>query len=123
MSNELSTTSDDAHSSGLHKRLDEAEVLHAVVLQLRKDLNEDDIAQPPADPEAFEALRAQVLLRLEAWQRTGSVAFSRAINRVDLNEGMVDRAMVRGGLSELAGHMVLRCLQKVLIRNRFAGLV
>jgi hypothetical protein len=115
---ELSTT-----SGGLRKRLDEAEVLQAVVLQLRKDLGEEELPVPAVGEGAFEALRAGVLLHLEHWQRTGSSAFSRAVNRVDLTEAMVDAAMEREGLPELAGAMVFRCLQKVLLRKRFAGLL
>jgi len=113
---ELSTTSD-----GLRKRLDEAEVLLAVVLQLRKDLNEEDIPLPAVGEGAFEDLRGAVLVLLSNWQRTSSPALSRAINRVDLTERMVDEALERGGLAELAGSMVLRCLLKVLLRKRFAG--
>jgi hypothetical protein len=105
----------------LRKRLDEAEVLMAVVLQLRKDLNDEDVPVPPVGEQAFEAVRTAVLGVLEGWQRTGSSALSRAINRVDLTEAMVESALGRGGPNELAGVMVLRCLQKVLIRERFAG--
>ncbi len=116
MGEELSTS-----ASGLRKRLDEAEVLMAVVLQLRKDLNHEDVPLPAVGEQAFEAVRASVLAIMEDWQRTGSSALSRAINRVDLTEAMVERALGRGGPNELAGVMVLRCLQKVLIRERFAG--
>lgn len=115
---ELSTT-----SSGLRKRLDEAEVLQAVVVQLRKDLAEEELPVPVVGEGAFEVLRQEVLRYLEGWQRKGSSAFSRAVNRVDLTEAAVDAAMERGGLPELAGAMVLRCLQKVLLRKRFAGLL
>jgi hypothetical protein len=115
---ELSTT-----SGGLRKQLDEAEVLLAVVVQLRKDLAEEELTLPEVGEGAFEALRAEVLLRMERWQRSGSPALFRAINRVDLTEGMVDSALERGGLPELAGAVVLRCLQKVLLRKRFAGLI
>ncbi|MFZ1686244.1 MAG: hypothetical protein WAU70_02410 [Flavobacteriales bacterium] len=107
---------------GLRKRLDEAEVLFGTVAQLRKDLGDVEIGLPPVGDGAFEALRTGVKGCLEDWQRTGSVQLSRAINRVDLTERMVDDAMTRGGLHELAGTMVLRCLQKVLLRKRFAGL-
>ncbi|MEO8066561.1 MAG: hypothetical protein ABI599_02595 [Flavobacteriales bacterium] len=106
---------------GLRKRLDEAEVLYETVAQLRKDLGEVDISAPPVGDGAFELLRTSVKALLDDWQRAGSTQLSRAINRVDLTERMVDQAMTRGGLHELAGTMVLRCLQKVLIRKRFAG--
>ncbi len=116
MSEELSI-----NAGGLRPRLYEAEVLLAVVLQLRKDLNEEDIPLPMAGEQAFEELRAAVLARLELWQRSGSSALSRAINRVDLTEAMVEWALDHGGAQELAGFMVLRILQKVVIRERFAG--
>jgi hypothetical protein len=109
-------------SEGLRKRLDEAVVLHETVLQLRKDLNEEDIPLPKTDDQAFEGLRASVLGHMGAWERSEPSRFSRAINRVDLTERQVNDAMAQGGLPELAGRMVLRCLQKVLIRKRFAGL-
>lgn len=114
MSDELSTT-----SSGLRKRLDESEVLLGTVLQLRKDLAADEVPLPKVGEGAFEELRAAVLTCLEQGQRAGII--SRAINRVDLTERMVQAAMDRGGLPELAGVMVLRCLQKVLIRKHFSG--
>lgn len=106
---------------GLRKRLDEAEVLQETVHQLRKDLGEEAIRLPPVGDAAFESLRADVERQLDEWQRMGSIQLSRAINRVDLTERMVNDAMARGGLHELAGTMVLRCLQKVLLRKRFAG--
>ena len=117
MNEELSTT-----SNGLRLRLNEAEVLRATVQQLRKDLNEEEIPIPEVGDGAFERLRVVVLERMENWQRADPTAFSRAINRVDLSERQVDHAMLRGGLHELAGDMVLRCLLKVLLRKRFAGL-
>ncbi|MBK9758380.1 MAG: hypothetical protein IPO90_00040 [Flavobacteriales bacterium] len=117
MNEELSTT-----SGGLRKRLDEAEVLLTVVQQLRKDLNEEEIPVPEVGEHAFEQIRSVVLQHMEEWQRKDPAAFSRAINRVDLSERQVDHAMLRGGLRELAGDMVLRCLLKVLLRKRFAGL-
>jgi hypothetical protein len=103
--------------------LDRAEVLAAVVAQLRKDLSlaPEDLPQPPLGEEAFEALRAPVLEALHHWQRNHPIAFSRAINRIDLTERQVNAALERGGLHELAGTMVLRALQKVLSRLRYAG--
>lgn len=115
MAEELSTG-----ALGLRKRLDEAEVLLAVVLQLRKDLKEEELPLPEVGEGAFEELRLAVLAFLEVWQRTDAPALSRAINRVDLTERMVDDATGRGGLQELAGTMVLRCLQKVLLRLHFS---
>jgi hypothetical protein len=119
---ELSGTSTGDEGRGLRKRLDEAVVLSETVFQLRKDLSEDDVAIPEVGERAFEELRQQVLAILAAKQRTGSGAFGRAINRVDLTEAATNRAMAAGGLPELASQVVLRCLQKVLTRKRFAGL-
>lgn len=118
MSEDLSTTPDQ----GLAKRLDEGVVLNETVSQLRKDLNTEEIPLPNAGIHAFEELRASVLALIEGWQRSEPAAFSRAINRVDLTERMVDDAMGRGGVHELAGLIVMRCLTKVLSRKRFAGL-
>ena len=105
------------------RTLDRAEVLAETVAQLRKDLalSEDELPQPSVGEGAFESLRASVLHSLGLWQGSGSGSFARAINRVDLTERMVSAAMERGGLHELAGAMVVRCLQKVLSRHRFAG--
>lgn len=124
---EMSTTppfggDPDDPGAGLRKRLDEGEVLTETVYQLRKDLSEEDVAIPEVGARAFEELRQQVLAILAAKQRAGSGAFGRAINRVDLTEAATNRAMAAGGLPELAGQVVLRCLQKVLTRKRFAGL-
>ena len=105
----------------LRKRLDEAVVLRATVAQLAKDLDLADLQAPPAGPEAFEAVRAQVLAALETMQAGAGGGLSRAVNRVDLTEPQVNGALDRGGLTELAGLMVLRCLQKVLIREHYAG--
>jgi hypothetical protein len=108
---------------GLIRGLDRAEVLAATVAQLRKDLavGADDLQEPPVGTEAFERLRTEVLALLERWERAEPLALSRAVNRVDLTERTVDRAMDLGGLHQLAGFMVLRCLQKVLLRKHFAS--
>ena len=105
----------------LRKRLDEAVVLQATVAQLAKDLDVADLRTPPTGQEAFEAVRAQVLTALERMQAGSGSGLSRAVNRVDLTESQVNDALGRGGLVELAGQMVLRCLQKVLIREHYAG--
>jgi len=105
----------------LRKRLDEAVVLQATVAQLAKDLDVADLRTPPTGEEAFEAVRAQVLTALERMQAGSGSGLSRAVNRVDLTESQVNDALGRGGLVELAGLMVLRCLQKVLIREHYAG--
>lgn len=116
MSGELSVG-----AGALRKRLDEAVVLQATVAQLAKDLDVADLRTPPTGQEAFEAVRAQVLTALERMQAGSGSGLSRAVNRVDLTESQVNDALGRGGLVELAGLMVLRCLQKVLIREHYAG--
>jgi hypothetical protein len=108
-------------AGGLRKRLDEAVVLQATVAQLAKDLDEPGLRVPLVGEEAFEAVRAQVVEVLAARQASGAGGLSRAVNRVDLTEPQVDRALAEGGLPGLAGLMVLRCLQKVLLREHFAG--
>ena len=119
MNNELSKPDEE----GLVRSLDRTEVLASTVDQLRKDLSlsEEELPQPAVGDEAFEVLRRHVLGALELWTRTNAPAFSRAVNRVDLTERMVKAATDRGGLHELAGAMVIRCLQKVLSRHRYAG--
>lgn len=108
---------------GLRKRLDEAVVLMHTVEQLRKDLREEALAEPALGEGAFEELRAQVLRILEDREQAGPHAFGLVVNRVDLTEGQLRAAMGAGGLHALAGAVVLRCLQKVLSRMRYAGLV
>lgn len=112
----LSTT-----GQGLRRWLDEAAILRDTVAQLRKDLDLPGLGEPPQGDAAFETLRAEVLRSLEAWASANGPALSRAINRIDLTERQVDDATGRGGLPELAGIMVLRCLQKVLLRRHFSG--
>lgn len=110
-------------NDGLIRSLDRAEVLAATVAQLRKDLtlSAEELPAPAAGENAAEVLRNAIAAKLEEWTRTGSPALSRAVNRVDLTERMVTGATDRGGLGELAGTMVLRCLQKVLLRKHFAA--
>ena len=109
-------------ASGLRQRLDEAVVLMETVHQLRKDLREERLQIPETGPHSFEELRAQVLRTIEERERQGVHAFGLVMNRVDLPEEAFQKAIVAGGLHELAGRIVLRCLQKVLSRKRFAGL-
>ena len=108
--------------SGVRKRLDEAVILQATVIQLRKDLREEALELPKVGGTAFEELRAQVLAVVVERDREGAHAFGLVVNRVDLTERQVRSAMAAGGLHGLAGAIVLRCLQKVLSRMRFAGL-
>lgn len=102
-------------------RLGQEEVLRLTVEQLRKDLNLPALLQPPTDDHAFGALHEQVLEKLTRWSASDPSALSRAINRADLTEKQVDAAMNNGGLSGLASGLVLRCLQKVLLRKRFSA--
>lgn len=115
MEQELSTTGGE-----LRRRLDDALILRSTVAQLRKDLDLPALIEPEVGAGAFEALRGGVLEALEGWAAGQGASLSRAINRVDLTERQVNAATGRGGLSELAGMMVLRCLQKVLLRLHFS---
>ncbi len=109
--------------NGISLWLDRAEVLSATVEQLRKDLSMDNEAlpQPALGDAAFEQLRAAVLPRLEELFTQSSTALQVAMYRVDIPEAHLRRTMDSGGLPELAGECVLRALQKVLTRLRFAG--
>ncbi|MBK8613362.1 MAG: hypothetical protein IPN85_07685 [Flavobacteriales bacterium] len=118
MNEELSTTGGD----GVRRWLDQAEVLAETVAQLCKDLSIPELATPEVGEGAFEALRQQVLPILEDRQRQGQHALGVVLYRVDVPEAHAKRSMAAGGLPELAGQVVLRCLQKVLTRKRFAGL-
>jgi hypothetical protein len=113
----LSTT-----GGGLVPWLDRAEVLAATVAQLRKDLNAPELELPDPGEGAFEALRAQVLPVVEDRHRQGQHALGVVLYRVDLPEAHAKRSMAAGGLPELAGQVVLRALQKVLTRMRYAAL-
>lgn len=119
MNNDLSKPGEGA----LSRYLDRAEVLASTVAQLRKDLALDDQALPlpPVGEEAFERLRGHVLQALQALQSRGGAALQAAMYRVDIPEGHLRRTMAQGGLHALAGECVIRALQKVLTRMRFAG--
>lgn len=108
-------------SNGLRKRLDEAVVLQSTVAQLRKDLRDETLALPEVGEGAFEELRTQVLAVIQERERDGAHAFGLVVNRVDLTEQQMLSAMAASGLHGLAGAVVLRCLQKVLSRIRYAG--
>jgi hypothetical protein len=122
MNEELSNAGPEDNGAGIRRRLDEAVVLMATVDQLRKDLRADELILPEVGDGAFEALRTQVLAVLEAREREGSHAFGLVVNRVDLTEHQFRTVTGAGGLPGLAGAVVLRCLQKVLSRMRFAVL-
>jgi hypothetical protein len=119
VNNELSKP----ESEGLQRFLDRAEVLASTVAQLRKDLalTDDELPEPPVGDQAFEMLRTKVLPHLEALQRQSVIALQTAMYRVDIPEAHLRRTMASGGLHALAGECVLRALQKVLTRLRFAG--
>lgn len=106
---------------GMRKRLDEAVVLASTTAQLRKDLNAPGLPLPEVGDDAFERLRTQALEVLEERQAAGAHAFGLVLNRVDIPEGMFRRIIAEGGLDQLAAAVVLRCLQKVLARERYAG--
>lgn len=108
-------------SEGLRKRLDEAVVLNATTAQLRKDLNAPALLLPAVGEGAFEALRTQVHFLLEERERMGAHALGLVLNRVDITERSFRRIVADGGLEQLAAAVVLRCLQKVLARERYAG--
>lgn len=107
---------------GLRKRLDEAVVLQATVAQLRKDLREEELTLPPVGGGAFEDLRTQVLAIITAREQEGAHAFGLVVNRVDLTEHQLRSATATDGMNGLAATIVLRCLQKVLSRIRYADL-
>lgn len=119
MNNELSKH----EQGGVVRWLDKAEVLASTVEQLRKDLSmtAEELPVPLLGDEAFEHLRTSVLPRLETLHSKGTTVLQVAIYRVDIPEAHMRRTMARGGLRELAGECVLRALQKVLTRLRFAG--
>lgn len=110
-------------SGNVQRYLDKAEVLHDTVQQLRKDLalTEADLPVPKVGEEAFEQLRSMVLPRLQQLHSKGVPALQAAMYRVDIPEAHLRRTMHLGGLHSLAGECVLRALQKVLTRLRFAG--
>lgn len=112
-----------AGDAGIRRFLDRAEVLSSTVDQLRKDLSltADELQEPPVGDGAFEGLRAGVLPVLQQLQGRGSQALQTAMYRVDIPEAHLRRTMEAGGLHALAGECVLRALQKVLTRLRFAG--
>ncbi len=108
---------------GLQRHLDRAEVLSSTVAQLRKDLvqSELEFPEPGTGDGAFEALRAQVLPILAHLSDRGMHDLQVAMYRVDIPEAHLKRTLAQGGLHALAGECVLRELQKVLTRLRFAG--
>lgn len=119
MNTELSKPGDE----GIVRFLDRTEVLRATVAQLNKDLalEAEDFAAPAMGEGAFEELRAEVLPVLERLNAQGGHALQVAMFRVDIPEAHLRRTMTKGGLHALAGECVLRALQKVLTRLRFAG--
>jgi len=123
MSDEANTSLSKGEQDGLRLWLDRAEVLSSTVQQLRKDLAlaEADLPEPAVGEGAFEDLRAGVLARLVELERGSGNALQTAMYRVDIPESHLQRTLETGGLHALAGECVLRSLQKVLTRLRFAG--
>lgn len=107
----------------IQRFLDRAEVLRSTMDQLAKDLAlpEDELRTPVTPQEAFEELRMQVLPAMERLGHQGDHAMKVAMYRVDIPEPHFRRTLASGGLNALAGEVVLRALQKVLTRLRFAG--
>jgi hypothetical protein len=62
-----------------------------------------------------------VLPLLQDLQDSGTQALQVVMYRVDIPEAHLRRTMGHGGLSGLADEVVLRALQKVLTRLRYAG--
>lgn len=112
-----------SHEEGVQRYLDRAEVLQATVGQLRKDLSlaDEDLPVPAVSEMAFETLRAGVLPVLQQLDSAGEHALQVAMYRVDIPEPHLRRTLSNDGLNGLAGEVVLRALQKVLTRLRYAG--
>jgi len=108
-------------AEALKQRLDQREVLVATLEQLQKDLDHQGLQLPEPGPGAFEELRGQVLPVLEHSAAQGEHALMVVLYRVDIAESRYRGAIHAGGLRALAGEVVLRALQKVLTRLRFAG--
>jgi hypothetical protein len=106
----------------LQRFLDRSEVLQATMDQLGKDLAlaVDELHMPQDHTDAFERLRAEVLPVLQRMEAEGD-RLRVAMYRVDIPEPHFRRTMASGGLHALAGEVVLRALQKVLTRLRYAG--
>ena len=84
-------------------------------------MDAEALPEPLVGEEAFEQLRERVLPRLQELQRRGVSALQVAVYRVDIPEVHLRRTLALGGLHALAGECVLRALQKVLTRLRYAG--
>lgn len=119
MDNSLSVSGAD----GLQRFLDRAEVLQAVVDQLRKDLSlsEEELPRPELNEGTFDVLSATVLSVLQDLDARGAHALQVAMYRVDIPEAHLQRTLALGGLAALSKEVVLRALQKVLTRMRYAG--
>jgi len=111
-----------AGGGDIARYLDRAEVLRETIAQLTKDLAQPANGILAAEGDAaFEELRVQVLPVLERLHDQGPYALQVAMYRVDIPEAHLRRTLAHGGLHALAGECVLRALQKVLTRLRFAG--
>lgn len=108
-------------AEALKQQFDQREVLVATLEQLHKDLDQRGLQLPEPGPGAFEELRGQVLPLLEHSAAQGDHALKVILYRVDVAENRYRAVMNAAGLYALAGEVVLRALQKVLTRLRFAG--
>lgn len=84
-------------------------------------MDEQALPLPEVGETAFEQLRSNVLPRLEELHGHSQTSLQTAMYRVDIPEAHLRRTLSVGGLHALAGECVLRALQKVLTRMRFAG--
>ena len=84
-------------------------------------LTEKELPEPIVGEEAFETLRMAVIPALTTLQQQGQHALQVVMYRVDIPEAHLKRTMASGGLHALAGECVIRALQKVLTRLRYAG--
>lgn len=80
-----------------------------------------ELPVPPVGEAAFETLREAVLDVLGTLQARSTHALQVAMYRVDIPEPHLRRTLAAGGLHALAGEVVVRALQKVLTRLRYAG--
>lgn len=104
--------------------LDRAAVLREVRLQLAKDLgvDVDELDVEGMAGTVAERLRARVLRVLGGKECEGAHVLRSVLYRVDVPEGWAGEAMRTDGLNGLSGAVVLRALQKVLTRHRYAAL-
>ncbi|MCB0793202.1 MAG: hypothetical protein KDB88_00565 [Flavobacteriales bacterium] len=118
---ELSTgnTGKELSMDGALSALTQRNVVEATVAQLRKDLGLGPEELPVPEADVFEVLRSAVARRLDVAEQRGEL--SRLLYQVDVPEHWTTEALALGGVRELAGRTVLRCLQKVVLRLHFSA--